>query len=83
VDYAVQIAEGLHAAHKKKIIHRDIKPANILLTHEGQVKIVDFGLAKLTARTMLTKEGSTLGTVAYMSPEQTQGAELGAGSGDL
>ncbi len=76
IDYAIQIARGLEKAHAKKIIHRDIKPANILITEDGVVKIVDFGLAKLAGRTMLTKEGSTLGTVGYMSPEQTQGTDI-------
>lgn len=76
MDYAGQIAEGLAKAHEKDIIHRDIKPANILITEECVVKIVDFGLAKLAGRTMLTKEGTTLGTIAYMSPEQTQGGEI-------
>ena len=76
LDYAIQIAEGLAKAHAKGIIHRDIKPANILVSKDGLVKIVDFGLAKLAGRTMLTKEDTTLGTVAYMSPEQTQGAEV-------
>jgi len=76
IDIAIQVARGLDKAHSKKIIHRDVKPANILITEDGQVKIVDFGLAKLAGRTMLTKEGTTLGTVAYMSPEQAQGAKL-------
>ncbi len=76
IDITKQISNGLTKAHSKEIIHRDIKPANILITEDGVVKIVDFGLAKLTGRTMLTKEGTTLGTAAYMSPEQTQGTSV-------
>jgi serine phosphatase RsbU (regulator of sigma subunit) len=76
LDIAIQIGEGLSAAHKKDIVHRDIKSDNIMLTHEGVVKIMDFGLAKLKGVTRLTKTGSTLGTVAYMSPEQAQGMEV-------
>ena len=75
-DYASQIASGLQAAHKKGIVHRDIKSSNIMVTQDGQVKIMDFGLAKLAGRTMLTKEGTTLGTVAYMSPEQARGEQV-------
>ncbi|MFC1502299.1 protein kinase [bacterium] len=76
IDMAIQMAQGLQEAHDKKIIHRDIKSANVILTDKGQVKIMDFGLAKLTGQTVLTKEGSTLGTVGYMSPEQTQGKKV-------
>ncbi|TFG79467.1 MAG: hypothetical protein E4H23_05720 [Chrysiogenales bacterium] len=76
VEIAVQIAEGLKKAHGKGIIHRDLKPANIMLTDEGTAKIVDFGLAKQKGQTKLTKTGTTLGTVAYMSPEQAMGKEV-------
>ncbi|MFC2084709.1 protein kinase [Bacteroidota bacterium] len=76
LDIAIQIARGLEKAHGKEIVHRDIKPANILITEDKQIKIVDFGLAKLAGQTILTREGSTLGTVAYMSPEQTKGTNI-------
>ncbi len=73
---ASQIASGLARAHEKGIVHRDIKPQNILLSRDGEAKIIDFGLAKLAGRTKLTREGSTLGTAAYMSPEQARGEEV-------
>lgn len=71
---AMQMAGGLREAHERGVIHRDIKSANIMVNEKGQVKIFDFGLAKLKGQTMLTKAGTMLGTAAYMSPEQTQGA---------
>ncbi len=76
LEIATQIAEGLNIAHKKGIVHRDIKSDNIMVTEEGLIKIMDFGLAKLKGVSGLTIAGTTLGTIQYMSPEQIQGLEI-------
>jgi serine/threonine protein kinase/tetratricopeptide (TPR) repeat protein len=76
LDISIQIASGLECAHESGIVHRDIKPGNIMITNRGQVKIVDFGLAKLAGQSQLTQSGSTVGTAAYMSPEQISNGDV-------
>jgi serine/threonine protein kinase/Tfp pilus assembly protein PilF len=72
----IQIAEGLKKAHENGIVHRDIKPANIFITKDGIVKILDFGIAKLIGQALLTQTGRTMGTIAYLSPEQAKGEHI-------
>jgi len=76
MDYAIQIAEALAEAHDNDIVHRDIKPENIMVDSKNRIKVMDFGLAKLKGTGNLTKSGSTVGTMAYMSPEQIQGQDV-------
>ena len=76
LETAIQTAKGLQAAHANGIVHRDIKPANLMIGEDGHVTIMDFGLAQLADRSKLTRLDETMGTVTYMSPEQTYGMEL-------
>lgn len=76
LNLAIQTAEGLQEAHKKGVVHRDIKSANIMVDKRDQAKIMDFGLARVTGGTLVTKEGTTMGTIAYMSPEQARGEKV-------
>ncbi len=78
LDYMLQIVRGLAKAHESGIVHRDLKPANVLVTPENVAKIIDFGLAKLVGGAQLTRTGTSMGTVAYMSPEQVRGEDLDA-----
>jgi serine/threonine-protein kinase len=75
LDVAMQVADGLRKAHETGIVHRDIKPANLFLTRDGVVKILDFGLAKLSGLSGITRADATLGTAGYMAPEQIRGAQ--------
>lgn len=76
LDFTLQVAEGMAEAHRNEIIHRDIKPANIIVTGQNVVKVLDFGLAKLSGQSKVTVAGTTLGTIAYMSPEQASGEKV-------
>ncbi|MBN4056902.1 protein kinase, partial [bacterium AH-315-J21] len=76
IEIAIQLCDGLGAAHEKQVVHRDIKPSNIVIDSYGRPKILDFGLAAIQGGENLTKTGSTLGTIRYMSPEQVQGQKI-------
>src|SRR5207302_1518949 len=82
LDIIGQAADGLSYAHSMGVIHRDIKPANLMVTAGGSVKIMDFGIARAHGSERLTRDGSIIGTLAYMAPEQLRG-EAGDARSDL
>ncbi|HZW34407.1 MAG TPA: protein kinase [Isosphaeraceae bacterium] len=83
VDLGIQICDALHYAHERGVIHRDLKPSNLMVTAEGKVKLTDFGIAKDLDKTALTATGRTLGTAAYMAPEQIRGTPAVSHKTDL
>ena len=80
IDYSIQVLSALSYAHSRGVTHRDIKPANLMITTHGLVKLMDFGIAKSTNEMQLTRPGSTMGSVYYMSPEQVRGGAIDARS---
>ncbi|MDR3620238.1 MAG: protein kinase [Paludisphaera borealis] len=83
VDLAIQICDALHYAHQQGVVHRDLKPSNLMVTRDGRIKLTDFGIARVLDRTALTAPGRTLGTAAYMAPEQIRGTPAVSHKTDL
>src|SRR5205807_1247850 len=80
LSYITQILTALSYAHENGVIHRDIKPSNVMITPQGVVKLMDFGIAKSTADPLTTRSGATIGSILYMSPEQVRGGPVDARS---
>ena len=83
VELGIQICDALHYAHERGVVHRDLKPSNLMVTADGKIKLTDFGIAKDLDATALTATGRTLGTAAYMAPEQIRGTPAVSHKTDL